>query len=274
MRFSILCVALIGLAGPSLAADLPVLRGTSDFIPAPTHQRWGGVYVGGQASYSSAGADFSKGTSDLVGYILRNTTLENEAHVSRWTTLSKDGTTGTGFGGFVGYNSQWDDAVIGVELNYTHTDLKLGASDSLGRSYQTSDGYFYDVDVSGEAAIRLTDLATLRLRAGWAAGAFMPYGFVAAAAGRADLVRSATVALTAVDLSGVVPPRPDLALGPITQNDNRTGAFAFGYGAGGGVEMALMSSLFLRTEYEYVRLGFSGVNLNVNTVRAAVGAKF
>ena len=26
----------------------------------------------------------------------------------------------SGFGGFVGYNSQWDDVVIGVELNYTH----------------------------------------------------------------------------------------------------------------------------------------------------------
>ena len=30
----------------------------------------------------------------------------------------------TGFGGFVGYNSQWDDVVVGIEANYMQTAIR------------------------------------------------------------------------------------------------------------------------------------------------------
>jgi outer membrane immunogenic protein len=277
MRLSIICgVGLISMVGSAAAADLPILRGSSGYeMGSPSYYNWSGVYVGGQGSYSAAGSDFSKGTSDLVGYILRNTTLENEAHVSNWTTLPRAGATASGYGGFVGYNAQMEDVVVGIELNYTRTKLGASGTDSIGRSYQTSDGYFYDVDVSGTASIQLKDAASLRVRTGWGAPGYMPYGFVGVAAGRADVARSATVATTAIDVSGAVPPRPNLALGPITNADNRYNAFSFGYVAGAGIEYAVIPNLFLRAEYEFMRFGsFYGINMSINTVRAAVGARF
>lgn len=219
--------------------------------------------------------DFSSGVSDLVAYILRNTLIEHEAHVSSWTTLSRKSATGAGFGGFVGYNAQWEDAIVGIELNYTYMNLNGTATDSIARSYQTSDQYFCDVRVSGTAGLQLKDTASLRVRGGWGASWFMPYGFIGVAAGRADLIRSATVALTATDVSNNVPRRPDLALGPVTNADNRNDAFSFGYAAGAGIEFCLTPNLFLRTEYEFMRFGsFYGINTSINTVRAAVGAKF
>ena len=41
--------------------------------------------------------------SSLVAFILRNTTIEAEHHVSDWTTLGKADTSATSWGGFVGY---------------------------------------------------------------------------------------------------------------------------------------------------------------------------
>jgi len=274
MRVAGLCgLGLLALTTSSFAADLPILRGAvAPPLGYPAYYRWDGIYFGGQGGYSAASSDFSVGTGDLVAFILRNTTIENEAHVSQWTTLSKSSTSGGGFGGFIGYNGQWDDAMVGIELNYTKTDMLMNTSDSIGRSYQTSSGYFYNVYLDGSASVRLTDLGSLRLRAGWATFSIMPYAFVGLAVARADVTREATVNLTAVDLSGAG--RPDLALDE-TRSDNRKGVYAYGFAAGGGIDYALLPNVFLRAEYEY--LGFSDIadmKVNVNTVRAGAGVKF
>lgn len=274
MRVAGLCgLGLLALTTSSFAADLPILRGAvAPLLGYPVYHRWDGVYFGGHGGYSAASSDFSTGTGDLVAYILRNTTIENEAHVSQWTTLSKSSTTGFGFGGFVGYNGQWDDAVVGIELNYSSADLLTDTSDALARSYQTADQYFYNIYVDGKASVRLTDFGSLRLRGGWAAYSFMPYAFVGLAVARADVTREATVNLTAIDLSGNG--RPNLGLNQ-TQSDNRKGVFAYGFAVGGGIDYAVLPNVFLRAEYEY--LGFSDiadVKVNVNTVRAGAGVKF
>ncbi|MEZ5787905.1 MAG: outer membrane beta-barrel protein [Xanthobacteraceae bacterium] len=274
MRVAGLCgLGLLALTTSSFAADLPILRGSvAPLLGYPVYHRWDGVYLGGHGSYSAASSDFAAGTGDLVAFILRNTTIENEAHVSEWTTLSKSSTSGPGFGGFIGYNGQWDDAVVGLELNYSSVDLLMDTSDRLGRSYQTSSNYLYNVVVDGSASVRLTDIGSLRLRGGWAAYSFMPYAFVGLAVARADVTREATVDATAIDVSGLN--RPNLALRE-TRTDNRDGVFAYGFAVGGGIDYAVLPNVFLRAEYEY--LGFSDVadmKVNVNTVRAGAGVKF
>ena len=46
--------------------------------------------------------------------------MEQVQRISEWPIMGKVSTHGEGFGGFFGYNSQWSDVVVGLELNYTH----------------------------------------------------------------------------------------------------------------------------------------------------------
>ena len=91
MRRSLISLWLIALMSNAFAADyeLPVLRGSTPFVPAPpVYTRWSGYYVGGQLSASIAGGDFASSVGSLVSYAVRNSVLESR--VSNWTTLPKD----------------------------------------------------------------------------------------------------------------------------------------------------------------------------------------
>ncbi|MBI3435153.1 MAG: porin family protein, partial [Proteobacteria bacterium] len=274
-RRVVLGLVLVGVSSLAHAGDLDegYLRGSQPYEPgSPTYQRWSGVYVGGHAGMGYGATDFRSGVSSLIANILRNTTLENEAQVSRWATLGRASASGPSYGGFVGYNAQWENAVIGVELNYSHMGLSMTSSDTLARSYQTSDGYFYNINLNGTASVRLTDLGTLRVRGGWVFDSIMPYGFAGLAVARADVRRSATVALTATDL--VAPFGPNLALNQ-TQSETATGVFAYGWALGTGVEWAVMQNIFLRAEYEYVRFAaFKDTRVQISTGRVGAGVKF
>jgi len=274
MRVLLIGIALLGLAPNATAADLPWLRGTYvEDSPAPV-AGWAGFYGGVQAGASTGSADFSGGTGSLIAFILRNTTLENEAQVSRWTTLGKADTTHAHYGAFLGYNARWDEGILGWEINYNRTALDLSASDSLGRSFVTSDGFQNDVFLVATSSVHVTDYATIRGRAGWDMGRFLPYAFAGFAVGRADVVRSATVTVVATDITQN-PPRPPGFLGPTTNTEGKLGTFAYGYAAGLGIDMMLMSNLFLRAEWEYIGFAkFEDQNVHLNSVRAAIGVKF
>jgi outer membrane immunogenic protein len=274
----------------------------SDFAPAPwvpappTYTRWSGFYAGGQISGSIAGMDFGTSARSLVSFATRNSVLES--HVTSWTTLPKGDTSATGFGGFVGYNFQWDDVTLGVEANYTRSTLTKSASDSLSRRFidnthaPAGHEYTYDATVSATSAVTLTDFGTFRARGGWAAGSFMPYGFAGLAVARANVTRSATVTASRTDNFNIITTQFDPITGvpitistpqsittdlilPPTQNDGQTGAYAFGYTLGGGMDVLLMTNLFLRGEYEYVQFpNIKGTKINLNTVRLGGGLKF
>jgi opacity protein-like surface antigen len=256
------------------AADMPVLRGSSVMeIGPPRYYRWDGFYVGGHAGYAAASLGFASSTSDLVGHILRNTSIENEFGVSNWTVLGNTSTSGTSYGGFAGYNMQWENAVIGLELTYDRSGLSGSSSDSIARRVQTSTGYLYDVDLSSQASFKIQDYATLRLRGGWSAGWFMPYIFGAAVVARVDALRSATVTTSGIDISGL--DRPPVGSGPTTREDRRDGAFAYGYAGGLGVDVAIMANLFVRAEWEYLHITYDpGFYASINTIRAGLGWRF
>ena len=89
---------------------------------------------------------------------------------------------------------------------------------------------------------KLVDYATLRGRAGYAVGPFLPYAVLGAAVGRFNF--------------------GDLSTGTFVGKDN---AFDVGFVAGLGVDWAVAPGVFLRAEWEYV--GFSrinGINPSVN----------
>jgi opacity protein-like surface antigen len=270
LRWLVCGLAFIGTAQQASAADLAdaFLRGSSTVIDNGG-VTWNGAYIGGQFGGAASGTDFSRATKSLVAFLLRNTTIENEGHVSNWTTLGKGDTTGMSYGGFVGYNMQWDAAVLGVEANYNRTSLTMSANDSMARLFSTSDGYNNDVQIDAGSNIHITDYGTLRMRGGWAAGNFMPYGFVGFALGRADVTNSARVIA-----SGTKAGSPSYST-DTTVAVSRTGDFAYGFATGLGVDIALMQNIFVRAEYEYVQFGeFNDLKTHIHTARIGGGLKF
>ena len=221
MRLAVVCgIALVGLGTPAMGADMPVLRGSQVIEPGvPSYFRWDGAYYAVQAGYASGSANIGM-------------------------PLFLPPTTGKGasasLGAFVGYNAQWDEAVLGVELNYNHNFFSFSS----------------DFDAFGSPAhanVDLSDYMTFRLRAGWAAGDFMPYGFFAIAGGYGDIKRSVNFV-------------------PI---DDRIGILGSGYAMGLGVDWMYHDFYFMRAEYEYTRfMSFHGTDVNFFTIRTAIGVRF
>jgi outer membrane immunogenic protein len=283
MRCSLAALGLIASLSGALAADyetFPTLRGSESLMPTPpTYTAWRGVYAGVQGGYSNIGASFGTGVNDLAAQTVRNTFLESI--VQNLATLPKGNSNGTSFGGFFGYNTEWEGAILGFEINYNRMWIKVAAAAAAPGILVANDSvpghhFVYGVDVSGSETVRITDLATFRARAGWIAGQFLPYGFIGVAVARADINRSATVSWTRTDTPD--PPNPDLSvLTPVvaTATDVQNGAFFFGYTGGIGMDVFVMPNMFLRAEWEYVQIpNVKSMSVNLNSFRAAVGLKF
>ncbi len=252
MRWVFCTLVALGLMSPAIAADLDidVLRGPQIAGPPPpltvgpaTFTRWSGFYAGGQFGLSNANADFSNSTQALVAYTLRDTTLEEQQTPSQWPVLGVANQSAIGYGAFVGYNTQWQDLVLGMEANFNQASLSLHAPSSpIARTTSDSTGSVYAVNFTGNGSIADQDLATLRLRAGWVAGNFLPYGFVGFAMG---------VANTNVSVTGLVVQYTSGTVGlctatqPCGSQSVNNGFTAnsqvlYGFTVGGGVDMAVI----------------------------------
>lgn len=274
------------------AADPPILRGSFYEAPKSYRSLWEGFYVGGHYGYSSHDFDFSKTTTGLQQFLVRESVLA--ASVGEWQLLGSSSVRSSGFGGFAGYNWQWDDAVISVEANYTHFSGVWGnANASLSRVVTNPAGsnpppghtYEYDVTLSGNASARVNDLVTLRARGGYAMGSFMPYAFAGLAMAFIDINRSVSVDVDTWDLynetvviggiTAVVPRRDLIGVSNQTRAESQKDLLTFGFNAGLGFEYMLMPHIFLRAEYEYVQLPLAkDTIIQLNTGRVGVGAKF
>jgi opacity protein-like surface antigen len=207
-----------GGPGPR-AADMPddtYLRGSYSDDGPPSHVRWDGLHFGAHVGYTNLNADFSDATT---------------------ASLAESSTSSTTFGGFLGYNIQWDNLVLGVDGAYNRAS-SLETSAASGTS---------------SASIKLVDYATFRARAGYAFGQFLPYGFVGGAVGR---VNYTTIS------AGVT-------------TNSRDNAYAAGFTAGLGLDVSLLPNVFLRGEYEYVAYSPVGViRSSTNTGRVGLGVRF
>ena len=188
MRWVICTLFVLAFTPRALADDFDVLRGSQPVGPA-TFTRWSGFYFGGQIGYGDAVTDFSHATQPLLAFSLRELALENEQHPSQWPVLGKVGDHTTGFGGFAGYNTQWQDLIVGVEANYTRTSLNATATSSPISRLVSAGGVAYGVSVfNGTGTLNLTDYGEVRARAGYIVGNLLPYGFVGFVVGRAYAV--------------------------------------------------------------------------------------
>jgi opacity protein-like surface antigen len=306
MKLFVLGVAVVVGTGSAHAADFDgyVLRGTAAALPydAPVHPRflpgkevtyrWDGVYIGAQVGRATSGIDYGAGVSSLLEHMLRETVILN--HVREWTTLPSDQTSANSYGGFIGYNTSFEDAVLGLELNYNRTAINSAVSDSLARRFTDSSAappnvtHTFGVEVISSASVHITDLLTLRARAAWAYHNFLPYMFLGAAAGRADVTRSVAVSGTLTAVETITTTLPDgtviqTPLAPVTstlllpppQTVSQPGVFAFGYTAGLGIDVGLLPNVFLRGEWEWIQFpSVKDINIQINSLRAAIGFKF
>ena len=197
--------------------------------------------------------------------------------VSRWPlTFTNQSGHVQGFGGFAGYNSQWDDVVIGVEASYLHGKFGGASTGNMSRYSLLSDNNYHSVYSEATSSIAIQDIATFRARAGYAIGGFLPYMFGGFALGHADIVKNIYVEDRATAGPGSTTPASLLAPANVPTHDKTVGQYGrliYGYTAGVGVDINLIGGLFLRAEYEYLRFT-SAVDTNINTVRAGVGYKF
>lgn len=280
MRKVLLAAALVlvAMSVSARAADMPdYLRGSVGTYTPPNS--WQGFYVGVQGGYGSSDEHFSGSNGSMLSSLISNTDLVGMG-VGGWNLqLGGVSERSSGYGGFAGYNWQWDDVVLGLEASYLHGSFGGTTSAQEGPLVggPLSDGTFHNVTVVSSDSIGITDMATLRARAAYAYGIFLPYMFGGVALGNANISQSVRVQdnwgttlnqAIAQCGSGGGPICATLAADNTLHNH-----LIYGYTAGLGVDIKLVGGLFMRAEWEYARF-VDQIEVNMNTVRAGLGYKF
>jgi outer membrane immunogenic protein len=254
------------------AADMAVLRGSYTYDLG--YARWDGFSVGGTVGFSNLSTNFGNAPGSDIAYILRNTTLEDEFQPSGWTTLPKTVTNSAQYGFFLGYNWQMDQLVLGLDAGYNHmSSTATSASDTIERIVTTSDKIQHDVTISAQSSLKLIDYATLRGRAGYAFGQFLPYAMVGLAVGRFNYSNAVLLADAQTDTSTT----PNTFLGTFVDSasDGQDNVIVGGVVAGLGVDYAVLPNVFLRAEWEYIYWGpVGGIKSALNTGRVGLGFRF
>jgi opacity protein-like surface antigen len=256
MRRFFVVALMCGAASVAQAADmpdLPFLRGSFTDGLSSARVNWQGFYVGGQASYGSTTSKLSPtANADLLA------TFSEPPGVDYARPLLPTPHSNTaGFGGYFGYNSQWEDVVLGVEANYIHDGIR-SVSDAMGIVYN-GDGSINSLTHSN-AVVRLSDFGSLRIRGGYVMGCFLPYAFAGTGFGSQTVDRTVSA-------------YPDPLTPPLPTTAASKTKLVYGYSAGVGIDVMLVGGLFMRAEYEYRRVT-SDIETNINTVRAGLGYKF
>jgi opacity protein-like surface antigen len=255
MRRLLLVAVMCGVVSGAHAADmpdLPFLRGSFTEGLSTSRANWQGFYVGGQVSYGSVTSKVASGAN--AG--LQSTFIPPSGINYLWQPLPSAHSDSTGFGGYFGYNSQWDEVVLGLEANYIHDGFR-SVSESVGIRYEP-DYVTVRSMTHSTAIVKLSDFGSLRIRGGYVMGCFLPYVFAGTGFGSQTVDRA-------------------VAAGPPPLNTPADFAsksrLVYGYSLGTGLDVMLVSGLFMRAEYEYRRVT-SDIESNINTVRLGLGYKF
>lgn len=262
-------------AATARAQDFPDLRGTfSNWSASSNYSRWDGLNFGGQIGVTNMDTDFGNSTSGLIAYILRNTEVEGQFSPSSWTTLPSNTTNGRQYGAFIGYNWQWDQLVVGFDLAYNRiSTLSSSASDTIARQVVTTpDNVNNALTITTQSSLKMIDYGTMRARAGYAIGQFLPYATIGAAVGRFDYTSTATVHDIGTPPSG----SPILPFDTTdTQGNAKNNAIVGGFAVGLGLDVAVTPNVFLRGEWEFVAFApVNGIRAMTNTGRVGIGVRF
>src|SRR3569833_3843623 len=124
MRSLVLAVVMSCAVSAAHAADLPdlpILRGGLTEGLSTSRVNWEGYYVGAQGGYGSSDEKFSGSNQTMAAALLANTDIESAYAVSSWPLpFGKTAGQTSAYGAFAGYNSLWDEVVLGVAASYMH----------------------------------------------------------------------------------------------------------------------------------------------------------
>ena len=252
MRRFLLVAVMCGATTAANAADLPILRGGFTDGLTSSRPNWDGYYVGGQGGWGSIQSNSLAGLNDDL---IANVERWPGANYT-WGELGRAHGSSAAYGLFAGYNSQWDDVVIGIEANYIHANLNANST-SAANTINPATRLTTATTVSN-ATVNISDFGSVRLRAGYAVDCFLPYVFAGAGMGDQTIYRSVSAF-----------PGPLLPVQQTAKSDK----LVYGYSAGVGFDVLIVAGLFLRAEYEYQRVT-SNIESNINSARAGLGYKF
>jgi outer membrane immunogenic protein len=271
MRGVVLATAvMLGSAASAHAADMPDFLRGSLMGGSATTVNWQGFYVGGQAGTGTSNMNFNGSARTVAASLLADTSLDENGAVSSLPVGGRVSTHGNGYGGFVGYNRQWDDIVLGVEFSDLYGKFGGTKTGTIGRSFTDPAGFLDNVTYQASSSIAISDIGTFRARAGYAIDCFLPYVFGGLALGQGNIVNSAHVFGTQDNATSVPPQHIQFDL---SGSDGKFNHLIYGYTAGLGVDVMLVAGLFFRAEWQYVRIT-SQVDTGINTVHAGLGYKF
>jgi opacity protein-like surface antigen len=274
----------MGFGGGAEAADM-ALRGS---LPAyeSNNLNWGGLYGGihggiGATTFDAQSAARAEATRLLTGLTFLNTTTGTPA--PEFIQIDPIRSAPKTFGLFLGYQTQFEDAVLGVELDYSRVGSGSGGTRNWASPYSVlypSIGFTDSFSQSATVSVNLRDIFTARVRGGWAFGRIMPYVTGGLVIARGDTSVTYVAGYSRIDTDPadgtdwtqgytVISPTP-----PANTRAQR-GVLGFGFTGGTGIEALITNNLFVRGEYNYVRIpSLGGVGVTMHTVRAGIGVKY
>ncbi len=281
-----LAATLAWAGGPAGAADMS-LRGS---MPAyeTNGPNWGGIYGGvhggiGSVNMDAQGMARREAERLLTGLMYLNPP-SGGTPAPQFINMDPIRSSPKVFGIFVGYQAQFEDAVIGVEFDYNRVAGGGGGVRNWAQPfsvlYPSGAGYTDAFSQSATVRASITDYVTARMRAGWAYGRVMPYitaGF-ALVRGNTSVTYTAGFSRIDTDAADAVDwTMPYTEITPAAPLNTRAsnGAIGFGGVVGTGVEALITDNVFVRGEYQYIRVpSLGGVPVTLHTVRAGVGIKY
>jgi len=279
--------ALVVLIAPTgaHAGDFDVLRGAQP-VGYASYTNWSGFYGGGLIGEEFDGADFRNVGAAEITTIAGLDAGFDGIPIASFPRLSSLNTEAPSYSAFIGYNYQFEAAVVGFEMTFTKTSFNASIDDVESHSYfQNSNNTLYlaKYNVTTSASSKVDDYGTVRGRFGWALGNFLPYGFGGVSISQIDSAKSVNVNYCGQEAPYTCanPPPPSVPPPPApigsnwTLSDKNNGKWYFGYVAGLGVDYALTRNIFLRGEYQYIQFAApDNIRLSASSVRVGAGLKF
>jgi outer membrane immunogenic protein len=295
VRSLTLAALVMGVSGGAFAADLGAapLRGAL-YDPPASGNIWEGAYAGVFAGWGTGTSNFKNAAKGQIETLMRQTDLETEQKVSTLALPTKSTTNGPHFGAYAGYNWAFEDSVFGIEADYQRTNYDFSAKGDASRVYALASGYNANFSYNATDKAKVENIATARVRIGYAMGNVLPFITFGAAFAHGQRATSVNIpAITYYDpnpatySSSVVCaatcstvttqtyfPKSPYTVAARSASIAKTNQFGFGFAGGFGADYAITPNVLVRAEYQFAKVGFGGADVVMSSARAGVAAKF